>query len=84
MCTDVLILAGGVGERLWPVSTVDRPKQFLRISGGISFLQSALLRAWSLNISGSIHVITRAVWTDLVVSDVKYTSPGPPFAVKVL
>lgn len=71
MCTDVLILAGGVGERLWPVSTVDRPKQFLRISGGISFLQSALLRAWSLNISGSIHVITRAVWTDLVVSDVQ-------------
>lgn len=71
MCTDVLILAGGVGERLWPVSTVDRPKQFLRVSGGLSFLQSALLRAWNLNVSGSIHVITRAAWTDLVIADVQ-------------
>ncbi len=70
MCTDVLILAGGVGERLWPVSTVERPKQFLRISGGYSFLQSALLRAWSMNVSGMIHIITRTVWTDLVLSDV--------------
>ncbi len=71
MCTDVLILAGGVGERLWPVSTVERPKQFLRVSGGLSFLQSALLRAWNLHVSGSIHVITRSVWTDLVIADVQ-------------
>lgn len=70
MCTDVLILAGGVGERLWPVSTAERPKQFLRISGGYSFLQTALLRAWSMNVSGSIHVITRSVWIDLVLSDI--------------
>ncbi len=71
MCTDVVILAGGVGERLWPVSTESRPKQFLRVAGENSFLQSAIERAWSLGVSGNIYVITRATWTDLVVEDIR-------------
>lgn len=70
MCTDVLILAGGVGERLWPVSTEACPKQFLRVSRGNSFLQSALERAWSLQVSGNIYIITRKTWTDLVLEDI--------------
>lgn len=35
----VLILAGGAGTRLWPLSTDDHPKQFLRIFGGRSLLE---------------------------------------------
>jgi len=70
MCTDVVILAGGSGERLWPVSTEEKPKQFLRLSGGESFLQSAIARAWALNVSGSIYIITRDSWIDLVVQDI--------------
>lgn len=70
MCTDVLILAGGVGERLWPFSTESRPKQFLRVAGNKSFLQSALERAWSLHVPGNIYIITRSTWTDLVLEDI--------------
>jgi mannose-1-phosphate guanylyltransferase/mannose-6-phosphate isomerase len=59
MFTDVLILAGGFGERLWPASTTKTPKQFLSIDGEVSFFQSSVLRAFSLQISGKILIITR-------------------------
>lgn len=59
MFTDVVILAGGFGERLWPASRPDFPKQFLSINGGISFLQNAVLRALALNVTGKIIIATR-------------------------
>ncbi len=40
-----MILAGGVGSRLWPVSRTYFPKQFHKLLGPRSFLQSTLLRA---------------------------------------
>jgi len=45
MFTDVIVLAGGIGERLWPLSTERHPKQFIRAEGGLSFFQMALRRA---------------------------------------
>lgn len=40
-----LIMAGGVGKRLWPESTLNHPKQFLTINGKESFLQATYRRA---------------------------------------
>ncbi len=40
-----VVLAGGSGSRLWPVSRTFYPKQFLKLLGEQSFLQSTLLRA---------------------------------------
>ena len=57
--SDVVILAGGFGERLWPASRPDYPKQFMSLSSGISFLQAAVLRAIALKPQGKIIVITR-------------------------
>ena len=57
--TDVVILAGGIGERLWPASRPDYPKQFISLSDGVSFLQSSVLRALAVRPSGKIIVITR-------------------------
>jgi mannose-1-phosphate guanylyltransferase len=71
MFTDVLILAGGSGERLWPVSDAAKPKQFMSIGSGESFLQSAIRKAWALNIEGDICVVTRKEWTSLVIDDVR-------------
>jgi len=39
-----VILAGGAGKRLWPLSRVDRPKQLLPLIGGKSLLQIAVER----------------------------------------
>lgn len=40
----ILILAGGGGTRLWPVSREDFPKQFLQFGDGHSLLQKTVLR----------------------------------------
>ena len=29
----LVIMAGGVGSRFWPMSTVDKPKQFIDVLG---------------------------------------------------
>lgn len=41
---NVVILAGGLGERLWPLSTVNCPKQFLSITSSFSLLQETVKR----------------------------------------
>ena len=37
-----VILAGGVGARLWPVSRESYPKPFIRLADGKSLLQKTL------------------------------------------
>ena len=39
-----VILAGGGGTRLWPLSREYYPKQFLKINSDYSLLQNTLLR----------------------------------------
>ena len=39
-----VILAGGGGTRLWPLSRAHYPKQFLRLFGKNSMLQETLVR----------------------------------------
>lgn len=39
-----VILSGGGGTRLWPLSTPDSPKQFLRLFGDKSLFQNTILR----------------------------------------
>jgi mannose-1-phosphate guanylyltransferase/mannose-6-phosphate isomerase len=51
-----VILCGGSGTRLWPMSREDRPKQFLRLTGDDSLLQSTLRRA--LRAAPARHVVT--------------------------
>ena len=44
----VVILCGGAGSRLWPVSREMHPKPFLRLNDGQSLLQKAWLRGAAL------------------------------------
>lgn len=57
--TDVIILAGGIGERLWPASRPDSPKQFMSLPDGVSFIQSSILRSLALRPEGRIIIITK-------------------------
>lgn len=43
-----VILAGGSGTRLWPLSRKNFPKQFLRLQGDLSLLQQTVHRALTL------------------------------------
>tara|TARA_B100000780_G_scaffold205962_1_gene146417 strand:- start:8951 stop:10351 length:1401 start_codon:yes stop_codon:yes gene_type:complete len=51
-----VILAGGSGTRLWPLSRSSHPKQFLSLAGAHSMLQSTLLRLSGLTDSEVITI----------------------------
>ncbi len=54
----VIIMAGGRGERFWPVSREKTPKQLLTLLGKKSFLQEAVGRVLPLVPAKNIFVIT--------------------------
>jgi mannose-1-phosphate guanylyltransferase len=56
----VVIMAGGRGERFWPLSREKMPKQLLAILGKKSFLQEAVERVLPLVPVKNIFVITNA------------------------
>ncbi len=53
-----VILSGGNGERFWPLSTTEMPKQFLTFFGGKSLLRQAVDRLDGLIPISNIIVIT--------------------------
>jgi mannose-1-phosphate guanylyltransferase / mannose-6-phosphate isomerase len=64
-----LLLAGGVGTRLWPLSSEDRPKQFLPLLSEKSLLAETLDRL--LPLTEDIFVATAEKHADLVLSQLK-------------
>ncbi len=54
-----LIMAGGSGTRLWPLSRESRPKQSLQLVGERSMFQHAVDRLAPLFPAGQIWVVTR-------------------------
>ncbi len=60
MTLKVLILAGGSGTRLWPLSRKFYPKQFLKMKefSGESFFEKAIQRALKVTTLDNIFVIT--------------------------
>ncbi|MBO6120227.1 MAG: mannose-1-phosphate guanylyltransferase [Kiritimatiellae bacterium] len=58
MSFKAVILAGGSGERFWPLSTPERPKQFLRVFGGASLIRQAVSRLDGLVSPEDAFVVT--------------------------
>src|SRR5258706_12575234 len=54
----VIIMAGGKGERFWPLSREETPKQLLTLLGNRSFLQQAVDRELPLVPIKNILIIT--------------------------
>ena len=53
-----IILAGGSGERFWPLSTPERPKQFLSVFGNESLIRQSVGRLKGLVKPKDVYVIT--------------------------
>jgi mannose-1-phosphate guanylyltransferase len=64
----VIIMAGGVGSRFWPLSRREKPKQFLDILGiGETLIQQTFRRFKSTCPEKNIYVVTNVEHKDLVV-----------------
>lgn len=65
--TYVVIMAGGIGSRFWPVSRTDYPKQFLDILGtGETLIQQTFKRFEKLAPVENIFVVTSTDYTGIV------------------
>ena len=51
-----VLLAGGIGSRLWPMSTAARPKQLQALIGSHTMIQETMLRLGGLSIDAPIVV----------------------------
>lgn len=70
-----IILAGGVGTRLWPLSREYYPKQFIQLDGPSLFCQT-IERATRLSAADEIYVVTNEIHRYLVrnqIEDLGYT-----------
>ena len=64
----VVIMAGGSGTRLWPLSRQGTPKQLLPLIGGRSLLQLAFERSLASVPADRILVVTGAAYADQVIA----------------
>lgn len=70
-----VIMAGGKGERFWPKSRINLPKQFLSLtSDGKTMIQHTVERLLSLVCVEDIFIATNELYVDLVKDQV----PGIP------
>src|ERR1039458_3162613 len=63
----VVIIAGGSGTRLWPLSTHDYPKHLLRLTNDRSLLQNTYARVEKLTEPGRIFVVSEASHANHVI-----------------
>lgn len=63
----VVIMAGGVGSRFWPMSVAEKPKQFIDVLGcGRSLIQLTYDRFKDVCPSENVWVVTSEMYKDIV------------------
>ena len=63
----VVIMAGGVGSRFWPMSVAEKPKQFIDVLGcGRSLIQLTYDRFKDVCPSENVWVVTSEMYRDIV------------------
>ncbi len=60
-----VVLAGGGGTRLWPLSTPERPKPFLRLIGDETLIERSVARLSPLVAPNDVYVVTDRRYVDL-------------------
>jgi len=72
-----MILAGGRGERLWPLSRSGRPKPFLGLGGGRSLLGETFLRAKQVTSARNIRVVVGRELASGIRREIRGLGAGP-------
>ncbi len=73
----VIILAGGSGTRLWPLSRERYPKQFVKLPGARrSLFQESFSRSLLLTGPSDIYVVTNAAYKFLIMGQVEELECG--------
>ena len=67
----VMVLAGGKGERFWPLSTTRRPKPLLDLGTGRSLLLDTLIRAEKVVPRSHIRVVAGRQLTPAIRGEIK-------------
>ena len=65
-----VILAGGRGERFWPLSRMERPKQLLKLISEKTMLQETIDRVLPLIPMERIIVVTSEDMTPLILNEI--------------
>ena len=84
MFSSIIILAGGIGERLYPVSTGEHPKQFIEAANGKSFFQMALERSLLLEPSDYIFIVTQQKFSSLAAEQCQQYMDSLDAAAKLI
>ncbi|WP_461206388.1 mannose-1-phosphate guanylyltransferase [Clostridium sp. DL1XJH146] len=75
-----LVMAGGKGTRLYPLSREQKPKQFLELLNNKSFLRNTIDRIKSFVNINNIYVVTNENYKDKVVEELSELNPNNIFA----
>ncbi|EGG32425.1 mannose-1-phosphate guanylyltransferase [Paenibacillus sp. HGF5] len=67
-----VLMAGGKGERFWPKSRTNLPKQFLNISGNKSMIQQSIERLEKLIDITRVFVVTNGLYAELIKAQIPH------------
>ena len=68
-----IILAGGAGKRLWPLSTKERPKQFIPLFGDLTLFDLTLQRINNRDLFKKPIIVTSEEYLSLVEESLSKT-----------
>lgn len=76
MAKHLVIMAGGIGSRFWPMSTPQHPKQFIDITGcGRTMIQQSFDRFEGIIDIDHVWVVTSANYKDMVAEQLTAINP---------
>ena len=79
-----LILAGGKGTRLWPLSRENYPKQFVEFKGGQSLFQLTLDRTLACFHPGDIYVVSSEKYKFTILNQIDFLAKSDKRTKKTL
>jgi mannose-1-phosphate guanylyltransferase len=69
-------MAGGRGERFWPLSRMARPKQFLKLTSDNTMLEETIERVLPLIPLGNIRIVTTNEMSELIQGEMREITAG--------